>query len=95
MGLNDKDTKTQKIDTLEAFKIVTEYITSILDGCTIYNAQGVYKHDNGDIVIENTLRIELFTDNMQKVDQIIDTLKRLFNQESIIKQIEHVNTAFC
>lgn len=95
MGLNDKVTKTQKIDTLEAYKIVTEYITSITDGCTIYSAKGVYKHTSGEVVIENTLRIEIFGVSEKQVTDIINTLKKLFNQESIIKQVEHVDTQFC
>lgn len=95
VGLNDKDTKTQKVDTMEAYKIVTTYISGVTDGCTIYNANGVYRHDDGSIVIEDTLRIELFEDDPAVIDGIITTLKRLLNQESIIKQIEHVNTVFC
>lgn len=95
VGLNDKDTKTQKIDTLEATKIVSNLITTLCDGGTIYNATGIYKHDNGSIVFENTLKIELFdtTDNI--ITKLIDTLKKILNQESIIKQTEDVNSEFC
>lgn len=59
IGLNDKDTKKQEIDTLEAVKIATNIICRIVDGCTIYNATGIYHHDDGQIVIENSLRIEI------------------------------------
>lgn len=95
VGLNDKDTKTQKIDTLEAVKIVTNLITAKCDGGTIYNATGIYKHDDGTIVIENTLRIELIDTPEDILSDLIDTLKNVLNQESIIKQTEIVNSIFC
>lgn len=95
VGLNDKDTKTQVINTLDAVKVVTNIITAYTDGCTIYNAQGIYTHDNGDIVIENTLRIELFECVDNAVNSIIDALKKALNQESIIKQTDIVNSEFC
>ena len=95
VGLNDKDTKTQKIDTTEAVKVVTNLITSITDGGTIYNATGIYKHDNGQIVIENTLRIELIDCKNDALSKLIATLKSVLNQESIIKQVETINSVFC
>ena len=95
VGLNDKDTKTQKIDTVEAVKIVTNLVCSICGGGTIYNATGVYTHDNGDIVIENTLRIELIDCTAAALTALIDTLKSVLNQESIIKQCESINSEFC
>lgn len=95
VGLNDKDTHTQKVDTLEAVKIVTNIITDMAGGGTIYNASGVYTHEDGSIVIENTLKIELFDTANSAINQIIDTLKRVLNQESIIKQTENVISEFC
>lgn len=95
VGLNDKDTKQQKIDTIEATKIVENLVVSTCGGGTIYNAAGVYTHDNGEIVIENTLRIELIECGADAVNTLVDTLKRVLNQESIIKQIEKINSVFC
>ena len=40
IGLNDKDTKTQVIDTISAYKIVTNIITEYTAGGTIYAADG-------------------------------------------------------
>lgn len=51
VGLNDKDTKQQKISTLESFKMVNNIILSYCDGATIYEADGIYKHDNGTFTI--------------------------------------------
>ena len=95
VGLNDKDTKVQKIDTQEANKITMNIITSYTDGATIYNATGIYKHEDGTIVLENTLKIELYEVSDEALTAIIDTLKRTLNQESIIKQTEVVNSVFC
>lgn len=95
VGLNDKDTKTQKIDTVESIKIVTNIITKNTDGGTIYNATGIYTHDNGAIVIENTLRIELIDCKESALNNIIQSIKTALNQESIIKQTETINSVFC
>lgn len=92
VGLNDKDTKTQKIDTLEAYKIVSNLLVATVGGGTIYQAQGIYKHDNGDIVIENTLRIEIIEASEKDVNYIIKTLKTILNQEAIILQTENIES---
>lgn len=95
VGLNDKDSKVQEIDTLEASKIATKVITTYADGGTIFNASGIYKHEDGTIVIENTLKIELIEPSMEAVQSIVTTLKTVFNQESIIKQTDVINSEFC
>lgn len=95
VGLNDKDTKRQMIDTLEATKLTTNIITNLANGCTIYNATGIYKHDNGEIVIENTLKIELFEVENEVINNIISLLKLALNQESIIKQEDIITSEFC
>ena len=92
IGLNDKDTKTQKIDTLEAVKIVSNILTEYADGATIYNATGIYRHDNGDIVIENTLRVELIEADAGRLAEAVKIIKTVLNQESIIIQNEIINS---
>ena len=90
LGLNDKDTKQQKIAILEAYKIAMNIILKYTDGATIFEASGYYKHDNGSITIEKTLRIELLFIEKSTVLVIIDTLKNVFNQESVILQEETI-----
>lgn len=92
LGLNDKDTKQQEIATVEAYKIVSNLISSDFDGGTIFEAKGIYKHENGEIVTETTLRIELLFTEAVKVKALCDTLKKLFNQESIAVQEEVINS---
>ena len=94
IGLNDKDTKTQRIDTVEASKIVQNVLTDTTGGGTIYSATGVYRHDNGAIVIENTLRVELVAVAMEAVRGAIDIIKAALNQESIILQTENIQSVF-
>ena len=86
IGLNDKDTKKQNISTLEAYKMVSNILlNNNIDGATIFEAQGIYKHDNGEIVIENTLRVELaFISDEKIIYNIIKLLKTALNQESIM-----------
>ena len=95
IGLNDKTAKRQIIDTVEAVKIVYTIICTIADGGTIYNATGIYKHDDGTIVIENTLRVELFDVDENGIREIISRAKIALNQESIIRQNEIVTSEFC
>lgn len=93
LGLNDKDTKTQKIDTLEAYKILCNLLKSYnVEGFTVYNAHGFYVHDDGSFTVENTLKVELMFIDEITIDNIIKQLKIIFNQESIIKQVEEVTS---
>ena len=95
LGLNDKDSKVQQISTVEAYKIVEGLFTRNFDGATIFEAIGIYKHDDGTVVTENTLRIEVLefdTSIMDKVKDVVKTLKEVFNQESIAVQIEVCNS---
>jgi len=94
IGLNDKDTKTQRIETMEASKIVQNVLTDTTGGGTIYSATGVYRHDNGTIVIENTLRVELVAVAMEAVRGAIDVIKKALNQESVILQTENIQSVF-
>lgn len=92
LGLNDKETKHQKIATVEAYKVVSNLIANRFDGGTIFEAQGIYKHENGAIVTETTLRIELLFAETKDVRELVNLLKELFNQESIAVQEEEITS---
>lgn len=94
MGLNDKDSHVQMIADVEAYKIVRNIILSYVSGATIFSGSGIFQHDDGTIVIENTFRIELIGTDRGTVDQIISDLKRAFNQESILLTSETIQTDF-
>ena len=59
IGLNDQESKKQEIDTNDALVIVSEYLANHFEGATAYNAIGIYKHENGEVVRENSIVIEL------------------------------------
>lgn len=93
IGLNDQHSKTQLIDTIEAFKIVNNLICKSFDGATIFNAQGIYKHEDGTVVIENTLRVELLEFDASirdNVKTLVTTLKDVLNQESVAVQMQDI-----
>lgn len=95
VGLNDKDTKIQKIDSIEAYKIVENtLLNNGLSGYTIYQGKGLYKHDNGEITQENTLIIEMIFTTEEIVNKIIKILKQVLNQESILKQVQEITITF-
>ena len=82
VGLNDKDSKVQ-ISTIEAYKLCMKTIQKFADGGTIFEADGFYTHENGDVVIEKTLKIEVLFITESVARQIVSELKTKLNQESI------------
>lgn len=92
VGLNDKDTKKQEISTSEAENLVNYVLLNHVEGATIFQAKGIYKHENGMSVVENTLRIELLFTDVETVKKIVEILKDLLNQESIAVQIETIDS---
>ena len=95
LGLIDKDTKLQRIDKIEAYKMVENILlNNEITGYTIYQARGVFKHENGIITQENTLIIEMIFVEEELVDDIIYLLKNIFNQESIMKTKQDMQITF-
>jgi len=92
LWLNDQTTKQQEINTVNAYKIAMNMIGSYFGGWTIEEWKGFFKHEDGSIVIENTLIITTATDLDYK--DFVEDLKRTFNQESIMIQEINCNTLF-
>lgn len=92
LGLNDKDTKRQEISTIEAYKVITNILASDFGGGTIFEAKGIYKHDDGSVVIENTLRIEILFAEENRIRELVSNLKKIFNQESVAVQREEIKS---
>lgn len=92
VGLNDKESKQQEISTIDAYKVVSNLITSNFEGGTISEATGIYRHEDGTYTTEITLRIELLFTTAEKVKQLVSDLKRLLNQESIAVQKDVVSS---
>ena len=94
IGLNDKDTHRQEVETVEAYKLVQRELVRAVGGGTIYAADGIYTHDDGTIVIEKTLRVEIIGAADPAIMGLVQVLKTILNQESIIIQREQVETVF-
>lgn len=96
IGLNDKETKKQEIETETAVNIVYNALSKQGIECITYDIKnGVYKHDNGTIVFEKNIIVELFfVENIQVVRALND-IKTLLNQESILLVNEIVKNAEC
>lgn len=90
VGLNDKETKKQMISTKKAIAVAEKTCLEHTDGCTISAAKGIYKHDDGTFVRENTLRIELLFVSKNVVRVLINNLKVLLNQEAIVLHEENI-----
>ena len=92
VGLNDKDTKTQKINTLSAYNIANNILLNYVEGATVTQSKVIYKHNNGNVVIENTLIIELLFTDKTTVETIAKELKMALNQASIAIQKQTVES---
>ena len=92
VGLNDKISKVQEIPTDKAMEIVHSIIAEYSDGATIYNALGVYKHSDGTVVSERSIRIECIEPDTSRLMEAVKLLKIRLNQESIAWENQEVNS---
>lgn len=95
IGLNDKESKIQKVATLEAYKIITNITKEYFQAFTIYECNGVYTHQNGAVTIEKSLAVDILVDEQQdkKITKIIELVKIALNQECIMlhKSVQNVS----
>lgn len=84
IGLNDKDTKQQKYDTITAYKMIEQIALNYVDGTSITEQHGTYKHEDGTITHETSLQLSLMFTNDLTVKLIANEIKKALNQESII-----------
>lgn len=93
IGLNDKDSKVQEVNTLDAYKMVSNIIGV---GSTITEGRGIYKHEDGTVVTEVSLIVELldFDDSLNKgwVKNKVEQIKTMLNQESVAVQYQEVDS---
>lgn len=95
VGLFDKDTKAQRFTSVEALKIAQTIVLSHVEGATISESHGIYKHDDGSVVVEPSLRIEISTENPDVIaSRLSRDLKVALNQESVLVEISDTQTSF-
>ena len=91
IGLNDKDTKQQELTNLDAkAEISTILFKYFPNGFTLQECQGMYRHEDGTVVCENTIKVTLFDYNIGLVLDAVEDLKLKLNQECIA--VEHIKT---
>jgi len=84
IGLNDKDTKQQIVSTVDAYHVVENIFSAHGTDCTITGGRGVYTHENGTVVVEETLCVTVFEFGAAiPVKAICDSIKSALNQESV------------
>lgn len=87
IGLNDKDTRVQECPTSTALDQVYGLAWELFDGVTITTGHGVYKHDDGEKVVEETIIVTVCDYDDSKADAVrkfAEHAKVMFNQESIM-----------
>ena len=95
IGLLDKDSKTQLISNDEAMKTVNDCFLSRLDAFTVYYAKGIYTHENGQQVQENTIRVEVVAFNDSDYNNTIKSIKEVkqaLNQESVLLEKQVIDS---
>ena len=94
VGLLDKDSKRQEINTLDAFKVASNIFAETTGGATITEGRGVYTHNDGTIVIEPTLICTVYGGEMKNIKTAADALKIALNQESVAIEETESNSIF-
>lgn len=95
VGLNDKDSKKQEVATRQAKKEVIKILNNNnINGLTLYEVIGVFKHENGEVVFEKSLKVELLEVEESEVLKSIQELKMALNQESILIEKEKKEISF-
>lgn len=94
IGLNDKDSKKQEISTLDAFKILQNIFVEVTGGATISECKGVYTHNDGSTVCENSLRCEIYNSDKESVERACGMAKIALNQESVAIETCEVHSFF-
>ena len=92
VGLNDQETLTQLIKTDDAKKLIMETLSEYVNGATLTEQFGFYKHDDGRLTFEVAIKIELVFVKMSTVVEIVYILKNLFNQETILFETVETNS---
>lgn len=86
VGLNDKDTRKQETSTEQATQALAAIVLKYTDGATLTECKGIYKHDDGGIVFETSIKIEISGITRENAERIASEAKIALNQESIYFQ---------
>lgn len=94
VGLNDKDAKVQLVNSIDAARMIERVFATRGVDCTIAGGRGVYRHENGTIVCEETVIVTVFEfGDPVPVADICADIKALLNQESVAVESTETNSA--
>lgn len=95
IGLNDKDSKKQEVSTRRAKEEVIKILNANnITGLTMYEVTGVFKHEDGTLTFEKSLKVELLEVEEEEVLRSINELKTALNQESVLLEKEKKEVNF-
>lgn len=94
IGLNDKDTYSQKISTGEAEKKVNAIALKYVDGFTRFLGKGAYKDDKGAVTYENTLVYTFYSATDEQMKSIMEEVLKELNQNSVLIEKQKVGYEF-
>ena len=92
VGLNDQETLTQLISTSDAKMLIMETVSKYVNGATLTEQFGFYKHADGRLTFETAIQIELVFVKKAVVVKIANLLKMLLNQEYVLFEIVNTNS---
>lgn len=93
VGLNDKNAHVQVINSIDAARIIEQVFMNHGTDCTISGGRGIYHHENGCVVCEETVIVQCYEfDAPVPVADICADLKSLLNQESIAVESTETNS---
>ncbi len=71
------------IETEKAIEYVANIMVDYAGGCTITAARGYYRHEDGALCFENTIKCEVYGMSEENALKAVEIFKASFNQESV------------
>lgn len=94
VGLSDKDTKTQLVETKQAKELITAICDKYSETYTMQNATGAWKGEDGTQYSENTIMCIFDGEDLDVIHQIADEIIEEMNLSSIFIESTSVHTEY-
>ncbi len=91
IGLNDSETRTQKLETGRYAAILKEICRDFGVPFSIDIQEGGYFHDDGEFTEEKSIVLTFIDIPQETVDKIAKEVCVLFHQESVLVTTEHIH----
>lgn len=92
VGLNDKDTRKQEIDTEVAQDKISKILANYgIEGATFLGAKGLYTYiTDNKTEQENTFKIEVLFAKRKQIEKAVAEIKKSLNQETVAVSQEKI-----